>query len=99
MGTDGVATDPFTREETRHVRPRHTATLRPGAGGGDGRLATEQRIPALRQSPGFRHYSGTADRARPGGGYVTIVWDTEDQVNRVRDVFGGLIPRFQALGL
>jgi hypothetical protein len=65
------------------------------------KLAEELLVPALRQLPGFRGFTGAADRA--GGTLVAIsYWDTAEQAGAAADQrrpFEELDVRFEAAEL
>ena len=53
---------------------------------------------AMKQFPGFRGYTGGADRAT--GAIVSVTkWDSAEGAAFSRDRLGDLVPRLQALGV
>jgi hypothetical protein len=62
------------------------------------RLSQEQLVPALRQLPGFRRYTGGADRTA-GRGVAITEWDDLEHAQSLRDAISGLVQQMANLGL
>jgi len=55
-------------------------------------------IPAIRQLPGFRRYTGAADRAA-GRGVTLTEWDSQEQAQALGTAVGGLVQEMAKLGV
>ena len=60
------------------------------------RFGHERLIPAVRQLPGFRRYTGAIDRAS-GRGFVITEWDNLEQAENFRTALGSLVQQIADL--
>jgi hypothetical protein len=62
------------------------------------RISHERLVPALRQLPGFRSYTGAGDRAT-GRGVAITEWDDLEHAQTLRTAISGLVQEMADPGL
>jgi heme-degrading monooxygenase HmoA len=62
------------------------------------RFTDERLMPAIRQLPGFRRYTGALDRAH-GRGFAISEWDTLEQAEQFRTALGSLVQQIAELSV